>query len=106
MKTAAQFAACILLAWAIGWFALAAIDQSDRDMSLPPKPVPKAVEMFLLGLPIAVGVAISGNAHVPSQTGVWIGLVVQWTAIGVAFFVIARLVGPLTGKRKPSPENA
>jgi Na+-driven multidrug efflux pump len=106
MKSAAQLAACILLAWAIGWFALAGLDQSDRDMRLPPKPVPKSVEMFLLWLPFTVAIAMSGNAHDPSQAGIWIGLVVQWTAIGFVFFVIARFVSRFTRKRKSSPENA
>lgn len=106
MKTMMQFAGCVLLAWAVGWFALSAIDQSDRDMRLPPKPVPQSVEMFLLWLPLTIGIAMSGNAHDPSQAGVWIGLAVQWTMIGVGFFAFARLVARLMRKRRSNPENA
>ena len=106
MKAVVQLFVCVLLAWTIGWFALAAIDQPDRDISLPPKPTSQTVEMFLLWLPLAIAIAISGNAHDPSQLGVWIGLAIQWTTIGVGLFAIARLVGRLIRKRKSVPRNA
>lgn len=106
MKTLAQITACVLIACLIGTFALKAIDQSDRDLSLPPKPVPKVVETFLLWIPFAVGIAISGNAHAPSQAGVSLGFYAQCAVVGIAFFVITRIASHFVRKRKYSRENA
>ncbi|MDO8540848.1 MAG: hypothetical protein Q7S40_10470 [Opitutaceae bacterium] len=103
MKAAAQLTICILIAWAVGWFAMQSIDDSDRDLSLPPKPIPKVVETFLLWVPISAAILVSGNAHAPSEVGLWLGLVVQWTAIGLLFFVIIRGIGRF--RQRPTSET-
>ena len=90
MKSWKTLVVCIILSWSCGWVALQAIDDSGRDLSLPPKPIPEAVELFLLAIPVTVAIAVSGNAHQPSETGMWIGLFLQWTAIGGILFVVVR----------------
>lgn len=100
MKPAAQLALCIVLAWAVGWFALRALDQSGRDLSLPPKPVPRAVERFLLWLPMYGAVLVGGDAHNPSAVGLWLGFLVQWTLTSTIVFLLLRTVAGRRQKRK------
>jgi hypothetical protein len=100
VKTAKRFSLCIALSWVIGWFAMRAIDDSDRDMSFPPKPIPQAVELFLIFLPLTIAITVSGNVHQPSEVGVWVGLFVQWTTIGVVLYFIMRGVSLAIRKRR------
>ena len=92
---------CILFSWLVGWVSLRAIDQSDRDLRYPPKPIPKAVEYFLLMVPIMVAYSVSGNAHQPSEFGAWLGIFIQWTVLGVLLFLFVRIVASLRRRFKP-----
>ncbi|MBL9201024.1 MAG: hypothetical protein JNL39_10985 [Opitutaceae bacterium] len=105
MKTAKQLVVCILLAWIVGWFALRAIDQSDRDLRFPPKPIPQSVQMFLHGLPLLCAIIISGNAHAPSTAGALIGVILQWTITGVIFFFVFRVTASLLRKQRSKAET-
>ena len=106
MKTVSLLALCVILSWAAGWFAIRAIDQSDRDLRFPPKPIPRSIELFLLGLPLTVAIAVSGNVHQPSGAGLLFGLFIQWTVLGVMLFFLVRAVAFKLRKRRADENKA